>query len=251
MQQAHPDQVKRQERAAGIVPALQQWLALPVSAAQPNGPAGIADLPLVEVSRHSGQGVLAVVYSGDGGWRDIDKTLGEELARHDLAVLGVDVLRYFWKKRSPEQVGADLERMLNHYLEAWNLRRVMLVGYSFGADILPFAYNRLSAENRGHIIQISLLSPSLTTDFEVHVGGWLGLGPGPDARSIVPEYQRIPTTLLQCYYGREEAAESLCVAPPHGAAENFPLQGGHHFDGDYVRLGQKLLEGLQRRMGGH
>src|SRR5262245_60453823 len=56
----------------------------------------LADLPLVELEPRVPLGVLAVIYSGDGGWRDLDRTVGEWLAAHGIHVVGVDALRYFW-----------------------------------------------------------------------------------------------------------------------------------------------------------
>lgn len=208
----------------------------------------LGDLPLVEVSQVSGQGVLAIIYSGDGGWRDIDKTLGDYLAKQDVAVLGVDALRYFWKKQTPDQIGQDLTRILAHYLDAWKLREVWLIGYSFGADVLPFAYNRLPESLRSRVVQVSLLSPGLSTDFEMHVSGWLGGGPGAGALPIAPEFTRVPVGKVQCIYGAKEAEESLCVKGAPSGLEVVKISGGHHFDGDYVALGRRLLVGLRQRL---
>src|SRR5262245_26136421 len=41
----------------------------------------VGDLPLAEIPVASPGPWLAVIYSGDGGWRDIDKQIGEALAR--------------------------------------------------------------------------------------------------------------------------------------------------------------------------
>ena len=59
--------------------------------------------------------------------------------------MGVDSLRYFWSEKPPERVAADLARILRHYGEAWKAKQVALIGYSFGAGIVPFALNRLPA----------------------------------------------------------------------------------------------------------
>ena len=46
---------------------------------------------------------MAVVYSGDGGWRDIDKDIAGRLQASGIPVVGVDSLRYFWSEKTPEQ----------------------------------------------------------------------------------------------------------------------------------------------------
>ena len=45
---------------------------------------------------------------GDGGWRDLDKTMGEWMAQQGVHVVGFDALRYFRSKRRPEEFAADL-----------------------------------------------------------------------------------------------------------------------------------------------
>ncbi len=60
---------------------------------------------------------MAVFYSGDGGWRDLDKQISGVLAEHGIATVGVDSLRYFWEEKAPEQVADDLAAILRHYRE--------------------------------------------------------------------------------------------------------------------------------------
>ena len=59
-------------------------------------------------------------------------------APRGVAVVGFNSLKYFWKEKTPEDTAADLARVVQHYSEAWNRHRVMLIGYSFGAGLLPF-----------------------------------------------------------------------------------------------------------------
>jgi len=75
-------------------------------------------LPLVELpaqisnTSHAFKDVSVLFISGDGGWRDIDQQVGRVLANNGLHVLGVDALRYFWRKRTPESVAADFSALL-------------------------------------------------------------------------------------------------------------------------------------------
>lgn len=212
-----------------------------------SGVDGPGDLPVVEVARHSATGVLVVFYSGDGGWRDIDRRVGEALGRHGYAVVGIDTLRYFWGRREPAGVARDLERLMQYYLRAWGLEEVVLVGYSFGANILPFAYNRLSEVNRGRVRLVALLSPELSTDFEVHIAGWLGQqATGAAAMPILPEATRIEPRRLVCVYGEQEGSSTLCTQPGLKAARLIRLPGGHHYDGDYEALARRLIEAMQQ-----
>jgi len=204
----------------------------------------LGDLPLVELPAASAATQMAVVYSGDGGWRDLDKDIGEALAREGTPVVGVDSLRYFWRAKSPDVVAADLARILRHYRARWGVKRVLLVGYSFGAGILPFAVDRLPPELRKSVVQISLLGLAHRAPFEISVSGWLG---GDDAGlPVLPELRSLDLAKVQCVYGEEED-DTLCTAPELAAAERIRTAGGHHFDGDYERLARDILRGAARR----
>src|SRR5688500_5638074 len=103
---------------------------------------------------------MAVLISGDGGGAGIDKELAAALSKQGMPVVGLDSLRYFWKKRTPDSTAADIDRLLRHYLAAWNKQSVLLIGFSQGADVMPFVVNRLPAAMRGRLRMVALLSLS-------------------------------------------------------------------------------------------
>jgi type IV secretory pathway VirJ component len=186
-----------------------------------------------------------VIYSGDGGWRDLDKEIGEYLAAHGLPCVGVDSLRYFWRAKTPDVVAADLARIIRHFQRQWNAHEAVLVGYSFGAGVLPFAVNRLPADERAAVLQISLLGLEPRAPFEIAVTGWLG-GVAPDAPPVLPELRQLELSRVQCFYGEEEA-QTLCPDPDLAAAEIIRTPGGHHFDRDYEALARRILAGADAR----
>jgi len=172
----------------------------------------VQGLPLVELPAGGPGDLLAVFYSGDGGWRDLDKEIGGILAAHGIATIGVDSLRYFWSEKTPQQVADDLASILRHYRELWGRDQVLLLGYSFGAGILPFAVNRLPAAERSAVRQISLLGLEKMAPFEFHVTDWLGVGADSAARPVLPEVAKLDPALIQCFYGAEED-DTACRAP--------------------------------------
>jgi type IV secretory pathway VirJ component len=100
---------------------------------------GVDDLPLVLLpADHHGK-TMAIIYSGDGGWRDLDKQIGEALQKDGIPVVGVDTLRGFWHRQTPESAAAGLERIIDHFADAWGTPDVLLIGYSFGAEIIKTA----------------------------------------------------------------------------------------------------------------
>jgi len=209
------------------------------------GPGDVSDLPLVEIPAPHPSRRLAAIYSGDGGWRDLDKQIGEYFAAHGTPTVGVDSLRYFWAAKTPAQVAHDLSRILAHYREAWGSREILLVGYSFGAGILPAAVNRLSESDRASVVQVSLLGLEPRAPFEIAVEGWLG-GLPEASPEVLPELLRLDRSRVQCFYGEEEE-QTLCRDPELAGAEIIRTEGGHHFDGDYEALAGQILTGAERR----
>src|SRR3546814_1194406 len=94
--------------------------------------------------------------SCDGGWRDLDKTIGGILRKEGVPVIGIDSLRYFWNEKTPDDLARTLARVIDRYGEAWGRRRVVLVGYSFGASVLPFVVHRLPPSERRRVDHVSL-----------------------------------------------------------------------------------------------
>jgi type IV secretory pathway VirJ component len=224
--------------------ALVTLLEPQIGFAMPTG-SGLDDLPLDELPAARPPAALAVILSGDGGWRDLDEQIGRMLAQGDIGVVGLDSLRYFWSAKTPEQVARDLDRIVQHYQAAWQVHDVLLIGYSFGADVLPAAYNRMDLATRAAVVQISLLGLSPSASFEFHVGGWLGLT-GPDTQPTAPEAAKLDAAKVQCVYGEEED-DSLCRDPVLEHAELIETKGGHHFDGDYQALARRIAQGYERR----
>jgi type IV secretory pathway VirJ component len=217
----------------------------PLLAPEEETAASRSALPIVELpAAHPGP-FFAVIFSGDGGWRDLDKSVGTILAERGVPVVGVDSLRYFWQPKTPEQVAGDLAELVRGHAARWGTPELILIGYSFGAGILPFAYNRLPERERAAVVQLSLLGLEPTAEFEFHISGWLG-AEGSDARPVLPELARIDLARVQCVYGADEP-KTLCRAPELAGAEGIVTRGGHHFDGDYAALAAKILEGAERR----
>jgi type IV secretory pathway VirJ component len=207
-----------------------------------NDRGAVADLPLAEVpSTHAGcERGYAVLYSGDGGWRDLDRSLADILASKGMGVVGVDVLRYYWQEKPAGDAARDLTRIMRYYDARWHCGKVALIGFSFGADVLPFIVSRLPADLRSELSVMTLLSPERTTAFEVQMNGWLGRTPKA-GMPIAPEVRKLTDVPIQCIYGTDEADGSLCTDPSAGALNVVAKSGGHHFDKNYGELADEIL----------
>ncbi|HYU31429.1 MAG TPA: AcvB/VirJ family lysyl-phosphatidylglycerol hydrolase [Thermoanaerobaculia bacterium] len=199
----------------------------------------LGDLPLVEVPAAEPRGdVLAVFYSGDGGWARLDRGVSQALTAHGTPAVGVDSRRYFSTRRDPDGSARDLDRILRHYLAAWKRERVLLIGYSFGADVMPFLASRLPPDLAGRIELVALIGASHSASFELHLTDWL-FG-SRDGRPVLPEVRKLAGRRLLCIYGKEED-DTLCPDLGPGLGRRVPLAGGHHFAGAYETIGALLL----------
>lgn len=204
-------------------------------------PATLSDLPVVEVPTTVPGQRYAVIVSGDGGWAAIDKDIAAALASRGIPVAGFDSLRYFWTARTPEGLAADLDRMVRFYGARWGRSELILIGFSQGADVLPFAFNRMDADSRARTRLTVLLSPGQKASFEFKVTNWLG--PSGDV-PVLPEAQKLDPATTLCVHGRNDK-ESLCPALAPANAMVLMLEGGHHFDGRYDALVQQILGHLR------
>jgi len=212
---------------------------------RPTAPS-VADLPLVEVpAPGSSSASLAVMLSGDGGWASLDREGAEVLAARGIPVVGLDTLRYFWKRRTPEESAQALQRILEHYLTTWEKTSVILVGYSRGADVLPFMANRLSEKMLSQVSLIALLGPGLAVDFEFHLTEWLSEPRGASARPVMPEVEKLRGRKILCVYGQQEA-ESLCPKLEKDLVILDARPGTHHFGGDYEGIASRTLEAASK-----
>jgi len=205
-------------------------------------PAHLAGLPVVEEPVNGAGTRFAVLLSGDGGWASIDKGIAAAFVAKGVPVVGFDSLRYFWSARTPEGLAADLDRIIRFYADRWKRSEVILIGYSQGADVLPFALNRLPAATRSRVRLSALLGLGQKASFEFHLSNWMG--PSGD-KPIAPEARKLSAANTVCVYGQDER-DSLCpeLAPAH--VRPIALSGGHHFGGDYDALAARILDAVPK-----
>ena len=228
-----------------LAPALKA--ATPSRPGPPPAPAGgVGDLPLIEVRPvATATGTLAILVTGDGGWAGIDKDIAAILVKNGIGVIGLDSMKYFWTRRTPEAAGADLARVMRHYQAAWGGKDFSLIGFSLGADALPPMIANLPPDLRGTIRQVALLAPSRNVELEFHVSDWIHDDEASQDIALLPEVRRIQPLPLLCVHGRDETS-SLCTELSPEEATIRPLPGSHHFDGDFAGAAALILEHLRQ-----
>lgn len=218
----------------------------PLPAADQTAGPGLGDLPLIEVPATNGTGdVLAVLLTGDGGWATPDRGVSRELAASGIPVVGLNSLKYFWSAKTPEQAAADLGRIMKHYGEAWRKTQAVLIGYSLGADVLPFMMNRLPEDLQTRVRVVVLMGPSDSAEFEFHLTDWIGRGPGKTAQPTIPEIQKIrPEAAILCVYG-EGDKDQICTRLDARRVRSVQIPGGHKVGSGYEPVAQAILDAIR------
>ena len=230
------------EPLRAAVHGLQPLGEPPPPPASPGAPE-VRDLPVVEVAAvgDSNGTFGAVIMSGDGGWASIDREIAETFASQGIPVAGLSSLQYFWKARDPDSAAADLARLIEHYRATWHKSHMLVVGFSLGADVLPFMLSRLPAATQERVKYVALLGPSTAASFEFHLTDWLGGSAAHNAQPVLPELQKLDCKRLMCMYASQDG-ESPC--PQLTCANRVRIPGGHHFGGDYPALAQRILKAV-------
>jgi len=202
-------------------------------------PTSLSDLPLIEISNSAAGDTFAVLLSGDGGWAGLDKDVAEALKDHGIPVVGVDSLRYFWNEKTPASLAKDVDRVIRYYAHQWKRNKVLLIGYSQGANVLPFAMNRLPEKTRDMVAVTAMMGLSERADFEFRISNWVSSS--DDGLPILPEVQKMDGGNPLCVYGEKED-DTLCPSLDPKKVKLVKLPGGHHFDGNYDHLARIILD---------
>jgi type IV secretory pathway VirJ component len=164
----------------------------------------ITDLPLViQPSHNDADKPMVLFLSGDGGWKTFDEELVKEFGQNNLPVVTLNSLHYFWHKKTPKETTDAVVAILSNYMYAWHKKQFILVGYSFGADIVPFIVNRLPNDLMQHCLGIVLFSPGTSTDFEIHLSQMLNSN-NQWQYNVVKEIEQMKPYKLLCFMGVED-----------------------------------------------
>ena len=209
-------------------------------------PDDVADLPLTEIAPTKGDAHrIAIIITGDGGWAGLDRGVADALTSDGVRVIGFSTLKFFWHKQTPDAAAQAIARVIEHYGKADPQASFVLIGYSFGASLVPVVANRLPDEARKRVDGGVLISPDDEAVFEIHVGDWFGSTHHDEALPIGPEMASTKVPLV-CVHGADEN-DSFCLKPQPSKVRVVDLPGGHHYDGDYTALGNLIVKNLPRR----
>jgi type IV secretory pathway VirJ component len=202
----------------------------------------VKGLPVIEVPAARPGTRLAVLLTGDGGWVGLDKGVAGAMSRAGVAVVGLDSLKYFWRKRTPDETARDVARIIGHYRSVWSRPDVLLVGYSRGADIVPFLPPRFPPEIRDSLRLVAMLGPEAYAEFEVHVIDLFASRRRSNATSTETAVRALQGERVLCVQGSDETRSVCPKIEGLPGVKRVVIQGGHHFDWDYPKLARMILD---------
>jgi type IV secretory pathway VirJ component len=196
-----------------------------------------------EASRESPAAIVWL--TSDSGWLRLNSSMPRTLAAEGHPVVIWNSLRYYLSRKEPARAAADLSAIVAALGERGH-DRVYLVGYSYGAGVLPFLVNRLPADDRERVIGVGLLAYPGKGEFRFSPVGWFGRVTS-DARPALPEVEQLDVPVL-CAAGESDPIRDCRSLAGTGANISF-LPTGHRLGpvADEVR---RLLEDALAADGG-
>jgi len=178
--------------------------------------------PTVPMSEGAG---AVLFFSGDWGWKPIQQETASWLANHGRFVVGIDATEYFSRRLEPVDWVRDLKTLRAFANEKAGLAAgtpVVLVGFTWGAELVPYMLNRGGAQGFAGAL---LIGPDDDSACVYRVSLQMksrGIIPSPlDEQFSVPDELRrmapIPTVFMQGEKDTESRAATLVelVRGPH------------------------------------
>lgn len=212
--------------------------------------ASLRALPLVEQRGHSttgsGSDILAVFLTGDGGWAKADDQLARGLEAQGVAVVGMNMRSYLDRRRTPDEVSSDVACIASTFMSRWQRHAWMLVGYSRGADVAPFAVARFAGDLRAKLTLVAMLSPGNAANFQFHLIDLIRDVKRDDDVPVLPELQRLRGLKLLCVSGKDDD-NALCPHADTSWVRVVMRDGGHRITEDFDVIGNLLADALKPR----
>ncbi|WP_159982311.1 MULTISPECIES: AcvB/VirJ family lysyl-phosphatidylglycerol hydrolase [unclassified Novosphingobium] len=197
----------------------------------------------------SGRPRLAAVFlSGDMGFHfGMGAEVAKAVAAQGIPVVGVSSPVVFSQHRTRAEADAVVAGAIRLALAQTGAERLVLMGQSYGADILATAAPDLPPDLRARIAAVNLTVPALNVYFRADPSGLAYLGK-PDALPMAG-MRGLDWAPVVCVHGLEEK-DSLCPALQGTGARVIGLPGDHYLKHDPARLIATTLGALRAAVPG-
>lgn len=173
---------------------------------------------------------LVFYITGDGGWNNFTSSLESAINQKGYPLVSLNARSYFWEKKSPTVAAREIASWLDNYLTRHHNDQLIFMGYSFGADVLPFILKEFPPELLGKIKGVLLLAPSSSTDFEIHLSDMLGIGAARGMK-VADGINALSIEKIVAVFGASDHDFPLNQIR-NRQFSSVSLPGGHHFEGN-------------------
>jgi type IV secretory pathway VirJ component len=202
------------------------------------------DLPMKAWAAPAHDKPLVFYLSGDGGFNRFSTELCESINANGLDVYALNSRSYFYSRKTPEESAYAISKYLSRILEGRPNQQIVFVGYSFGADVLPFILNRLPKEIQDKTLVSFIMASSGSTDFEIHWSDILG-GNTKRSMDVVSEINKMDGERLVIITAADDGYLDVNRITLNKFTHEV-LPGGHHFDGDTDEITRVIMNHIYR-----
>lgn len=183
----------------------------------------------------------AILFSGDMGLQfGTSRKIAARLAASGVPVLGFSSSTKFSTHKTRAEVDQIVADAIRSGLAQTGGEDLVVIGQSFGADMLRVGLVDLPAELRAHIAAIVLVVPGEDAYFRADPLGFAYRGEPDEGPASAAALDWAP---LICVRGARET-DSLCPRLTSANVRAITLPGGHFLNNDVDRLVTTLLDEL-------
>ena len=196
----------------------------------------VSDLPLQLSNTFGTKEALVIYLMGDGGWNSYNQQIVQEFEKHGYGVVAFNCRKYFWSEKSPDVFAQDIEQLAKYYLKEWHKSSLIIVGYSFGADVASFLPGRLSVDLQKKINKIALFSPSASSDFVIRLSDMMGGTENVNRKyKVGPEIAKadLPFVII---FGKDEVMMLKNSLPKRKNLTIYEVPGDHRYNNNFPIL---------------
>jgi type IV secretory pathway VirJ component len=121
-----------------------------------------------------------------------------------------------------------MAEILDFYSKEWGKNEFIIMGYSQGAEVVPFIISRLPDHLKSKVSAAVMLSPETHTDFEIHITNMIGLGSRQNTYNVIEEIKKLQKINILSIYGDGEKTPMPDLLKAASTKVVF-IPGDHHY----------------------